>query len=149
MGGALGAGDVCGTSEEELTASVRRSPRSFGGNGTDPFFNSSSATEAARTPVSALVANATIACEDGSTADTLNITFYVGLAHGSRYRCVVWAVNGVGLRSARASEDVLVDLSAAPIAEVRCGRGGATGKDRGVQTNGWSRRSGGSLESIL
>ena len=37
--------------------------------------------------------------------------FTVALGHASAYRCVLWAINGAGLRSTRASSDFVVDSS--------------------------------------
>ena len=37
--------------------------------------------------------------------------FTVALSHASAYRCVLWAINGAGLRSTRASYDFVVDSS--------------------------------------
>jgi hypothetical protein len=38
-------------------------------------------------------------------------TFAAPLGHASAFRCVVWAINGAGLRSSRVSADFVVDVS--------------------------------------
>lgn len=46
------------------------------------------------------------------SCDARNASLMSALRHSGRYRCVVWAINGAGMRSSpRSSRDVVVDLS--------------------------------------